>query len=217
MQLLKKNKIESIVNMVFVLFVFSLLISCGNEEMDKKMDELKEKYHCDSFQDCLSKNEFDGAYAFYSLKKQEVEAMGEKTVGGASEKRKKEEELNQNYQQLISAQFSFWVKQKNFEAAFNVLQEFNFEAKYNLNSDDEDENVKYNDEVTFYNNLLDSLINKMIVESQPKRILILYCKSFKPIVKGDDNNKGLLGGFNSYVLSNEPYKLALEKINELDK
>ena len=212
--LLKKNKIESI---FFLLgsFIICLLISCGDEKMDKKRDELKEKYHCDSFQDCLSKNEFDGAYAFYSLKKQEIEAMGSKTAGGANEKRKKEEELNQNYQQLISAQFSFWVKQKNFETAFNVLQEFNFEAKYNLNTDDEDENVRYNEEVSFYNNLLDSLINKMIIESQPKNILLLYCKSFKPIVIGDVNNKGVLGGFNSYVLSDQPYKLAIEKVKEL--
>lgn len=214
--LLKKNA-TNITFLLFGLFVFSLIISCGDEKMDKKRDELKEKYHCDSFQDCLSKNEFDGAYAFYSLKKQEVEAMGSMTAGGANEKRKKAEELNQNYQQLISAQFSFWVKQKNFETAFNVLQEFNFEAKYNLNTDDEDENLQYNEEVTFYNNLLDTLINKMIVESQPKNIVFLYCKSFKPTVKGDENNKGLLGGFNSYVLSNDPYKLALEKINELKK
>jgi len=191
------------------------MISCGDEKMDIERDELKEKYHCNSFQDCLSKNEFDGAYAFYSLKKQEIEAMGSKTVGGANEKRKKEEELNQNYQQLINAQFSFWVKQKNFETAFNVLQEFNFEAKYNLNTDDEDENVRYNEEVSFYNNLLDSLINKMIIESQPKNILLLYCKSFKPIVIGDVNNKGILGGFNSYVLSDQPYKFAIEKVNEL--
>lgn len=212
--LLKKNKIESI---FFLLgsFIICLLISCGDEKMDKERDKLKEKYHCDSFQDCLSKNEFDGAYAFYSLKKQEIEAMGSMTVGGANEKRKKEEELNQNYQQLISAQFSFWVKQKNFETAFNVLQEFNFEAKYNLNTDDEDENVRYNEEVSFYNNLLDSLINKMIIESQPKNILLLYCKSFKPIVIGDVNNKGVLGGFNSYVLSDQPYKLAIEKVKEL--
>lgn len=214
MKLLNKNKIESI---FFLLgsFIICSLISCGDEKMDKERDELKQKYHCNSFQDCLSKNEFDGAYAFYSLKKQEIEAMGSKTVGGANEKRKKEEELNQNYQQLISAQFSFWVKQKNFETAFNVLQEFNFEAKYNLNTDDEDENVRYNEEVSFYNNLLDSLINKMIIESQPNNILLLYCKSFKPIVIGDVNNKGVLGGFNSYVLSDQPYKLAIEKVKEL--
>jgi hypothetical protein len=216
MNLLKKNKIRSI----FILqasVLFSLLISCGDEKMDKKIEELKEKYHCDNFQDCLSKNEFDGAYDFYSLKKQEIEAMGSMTAGGANEKRKKEEELLKNYQQLISAQFSFWAKQKNFERAFNILQEYNFAAKYNLNTDDEDENVQYNSEVTFYNNLLDDLINKMIIESQPKEVLLLYCKSFKPIVKGDENNKGLLGGFNSYVLSNEPSKLALTKVNELEK
>jgi hypothetical protein len=212
MLLLKKNNIEFIFRL-FGLLIFILFISCG----DKKTDELKEKYHCDSFQDCLSKNEFDGAYAFYSLKKQEVEAMGSMTAYGADEKRKKEDELNKNYQQLISTQFSFWVNQKNFERAFNVIQEFNFEAKYNLNTDDEDENVKYNEEVSFYNNLLDTLINKMIVESQPKNIVLLYSKSFKPIVIGDPNNKGILGGFNSYLLSDQPYKLAIAKVNELNK
>jgi hypothetical protein len=98
-----------------------------------------------------------------------------------------------------------------------VLQEFNFEAKFNLNTDDEDENVRYNEEVSFYNNLLDTLINKMIVESQPKNILLLYSKSFKPIVIGDDKNKGILGGFNSYLLSDQPYKLAIAKVNELKK
>jgi len=212
MQLLKKNKFEFIFRL-FWLLIFTLFISCG----DKKTDELKEKYHCDSFEDCLSKNEFDGAYAFYSLKKQEVEAMGSMTAYGADEKRKKEDELNKNYQQLISTQFSFWVNQKNFERAFNVIQEFNFEAKYNLNTDDEDENVRYNEEVSFYNNLLDTLINKMIVESQPKNILLLYSKSFKPIVIGDTKNKGILGGFNSYLLSDQPYKLAIAKVNELKK
>jgi hypothetical protein len=212
MQLLKKNKFEFIFRL-FWLLIFTLFISCG----DKKTDELKEKYHCDSFEDCLSKNEFDGAYAFYSLKKQEVEAMGSMTAYGADEKRKKEDELNKNYQQLISTQFSFWVNQKNFERAFNVIQEFNFEAKYNLNTDDEDENVRYNEEVSFYNNLLDTLINKMIVESQPKNILLLYSKSFKPIVIGDTKNKGILGGFNSYLLSDQPYNLAIAKVNELKK
>lgn len=211
MHLLKKNKIEFIFRL-FGLLIFTLFISCG----DKKTDELKEKYHCDSFQDCLSKNEFDGAYAFYSLKKQEVEDISN-LMSGAKDKSKKEDELKKNYQQLISAQFSFWVKQNNFETAFNVLQEFNFEAKYNLNTDDEDENLQYNEEVTFYNNLLDTLINKMIVESQPKNIVLLYSKSFKPIVIGDPNNKGILGGFNSYLLSDQPYKLAIEKVNELNK
>lgn len=212
MHLLKKNKIEFIFRL-FGLLIFTLFISCG----DKKTDELKEKYHCDSFEDCLSKNEFDGAYAFYSLKKQEVEQILKNQGNMESYKMESVDALNKNYQQLISAQFSFWVKQKKFETAFNVLQEFNFEAKYNLNTDDEDENVKYNEEVSFYNNLLDTLINKMIVESQPKNILLLYSKSFKPIVIGDENNKGILGGFNSYVLSDQPCKSAIEKVNELNK
>jgi hypothetical protein len=193
MNLLKKNKIESIF-MIFGLFLISLLISCG----DEKTDQIREKYKCDNFEDCLSKNEFNGAYEYYSLKKQEIEAKG-----GNSKLnnwlRGEGDELNKKYHQLINAQLSFWIKEKNFERAFN------------------DENLQYNSEVTFYNNLLDDLINKMIIEGQPKEVLFLYCKSFKPIVKGDDNNKGLLGGFNSYVLSNDPYKLALEKINELEK
>jgi hypothetical protein len=212
MQLLKKNKFEFIFRL-FWLLIFTLFISCG----DKKTDELKEKYHCDSFEDCLSKNEFDGAYAFYSLKKQEVEQDLKNQGLMESYKMEIVDVLNKNYKQLISAQFSFWVKQKNFETAFNVLQEFNFEAKYNLNTVDEDENVRYNEEVSFYNNLLDTLINKMIVESQPKKILLLYCKSFKPIVIGDAKNKGILGGFNSYLLSDQPYKLAITKVNELKK
>ena len=211
MNLLKKNKIESIF-MIFGLFLISLLISCG----DEKTDQIREKYKCDNFEDCLSKNEFNGAYEYYALKKQEIEANG-----GNSKLNNwlegKGDELNKKYHQLINAQLSFWIKEKNFERAFNILQEYLIEAKYNLNTDDEDENLQYNSEVTFYNNLLDDLINKMIIEGQPKEVLFLYCKSFKPIVKGDDNNKGLLGGFNSYVLSNDPYKLALEKINELEK
>jgi hypothetical protein len=211
MNLLKKNKIESIF-MIFGLFLISLLISCG----DEKTDQIRDKYKCDNFEDCLSKNEFNGAYEYYSLKKQEIEAKGGNSklnnwLGGEGD------ELNKKYHQLINAQLSFWIKEKNFERAFNILQEYLIEAKYNLNTDDEDENLQYNSEVTFYNNLLDDLINKMIIEGQPKEVLFLYCKSFKPIVKGDDNNKGLLGGFNSYVLSNDPYKLALEKINELEK
>lgn len=217
--LLKKNKIEFIFRL-FGLLIFTLIISCGNEEKEKKekkMAELKEKYHCDSFEDCLSKNEFDGAYAFYSLKKQEVEQILKNSSLMESYQMESVDALNKNYQQLISAQFSFWVNQKNFERAFNVIQEFNFEAKYNLNTDDEDENVKYNEEVSFYNNLLDTLINKMIVESQPKNILLLYSKSFKPIVIGDANNKAILGGFNSYLLSDQPYKSAIEKVNELNK
>jgi hypothetical protein len=55
------------------------------------------------------------------------------------------------------------------------------------------------------------------VESQPKNILLLYSKSFKPIVIGDTKNKGILGGFNSYLLSDQPYKLAIAKVNELKK
>ena len=86
-----------------------------------------------------------------------------------------------------------------------------------MNTDDEDANAPYNEEISFYNNLLDDLINKMIIDKEPIETLLLYAKSYKSIAVGDVNNKGLLGGFNSYVLSNEPYKNSLVKINELKK
>ena len=43
--MLLKKKITNITFLLFGLFVFSLSISCGDEKMDKKRDELKEKYH----------------------------------------------------------------------------------------------------------------------------------------------------------------------------
>ena len=52
------------------------------------------------------------------------------------------------------------------------------------------------------------------MESQPKIILLLYSKSFKPIVIGDAKNKCILGGFNSYLFSDQPYKLAITKVNK---
>ena len=175
--------------MIIVIGIISLVKSSTNEQA-----AITKKYGCENFDDCIAKYKFEGGYYY----------MSQATST---------EKLFMN-KQLTSSQLSYWTKDKNYVKAFNILQEFVIEAKYTLSTDDDELNLPYNEEVTFYNNLLDDLINKMIVEDESKATLLLYCKSFKSIIIGDENNKGFFGGYNSYILSDEPYKTALVKINE---
>ena len=167
----------------------------GDSGFFAKSQSPKDKYGCSNFQDCISKYEFDGAYYFYSkdpLKSKEM------------------------LMELISSQVSYWSKEKNFEKAYDVLHEYKIEADYNLNTDvaENEKNIAYNNQANFYNNLLDDLINKMLITDQPKETILNYCKAFKPVVVGNEKNKGFFGGYNSYELSNSPYEKVLVKVNE---
>ena len=171
--------------------------------------ELLEKYGGINFNDCLSKYKFDGAYYFYSIAKESFKNSPlhhkHDTEG---------EDLNKMYQELINAQVVYWAKEKNYEKAYNVIQEFIIDEKYDLDNGKNLANEYYNGEITFYNSLLDNLIDKMMIEKQPKEKLLMYCKSYKEIVKGDPKNKSKDGEFNSFILSDQPYKNALLKIND---
>jgi hypothetical protein len=183
--------------MVIGLFskVTNLFTASKKDKVESTFQSPEEKYGCSNFQDCISKYEFDGAYYFYSedpLKSKEM------------------------LMELISSQVSYWSKEKNFEKAYDVLHEYKIEADYNLNTDDaeNEKNIAYNNQANFYNNLLDDLINKMLITDQPKETILNYCKAFKPVVVGNEKNKGFFGGYNSYELSNSPYEKALVKVNE---
>jgi hypothetical protein len=183
--------------MIMGLFtgVANYFTASKKDNVESKPQSPEEKYGCSNFQDCLSKYEFDGAYYFYSkdpLKSKEM------------------------LMELISSQVSYWSKEKNFEKAYDVLHEYKIEADYNLNTDDaeNEKNIAYNNQANFYNNLLDDLINKMLITDQPKETILNYCKAFKPVVVGNEKNKGFFGGYNSYELSNSPYEKALVKVNE---
>jgi hypothetical protein len=187
-----------------LIIALSALIALGSfiflmakGEKSEKANEISpaEKYGCSSFEECISKYQFDGAYYYYSL-----------------------DPNNKKQMDLVNAQVTYWSKEKNFEKAYDILQEYKIEANYNLNTGDEkdESNIAYNNQANFYNNLLDDIINKMLITDQPKEIILNYCKAFKPIVIGNEKDKSFfgLGGYNSSVLSNERYEKILVKVNE---
>ena len=201
---MKKSLFSNILFLFISFITISFLSGCEDSEK-----QLIEKYGGVNFEDCLSKYKFDGAYYFYSIEKEEYEKDNTAVGDWITDDGKK---LIEKYHSLINAQVVYWSKEKMYENAFNVLQEFKIESNYNLNTDDEDANIPYNDEVSFYNNLLNDLINKMMIEKEPKETLLLYCKAIKTIAIGNVNDKNFFGSFNSYVLSDQPYKSALVKI-----
>lgn len=194
-----KKRIKAKIGLAAMMVLFSIMAvifeTTKREKNKVKVQTPEEKYGCSNFQDCLSKYQFDGAYYFYSNDINKTKEM---------------------LMELISAQVSYWSREKNFEKAYDVLHEYKIEADYNLNTDDaeNEKNIAYNNQANYYNNLLDDLINKMLITDQPKETILNYCKAFKPVVVGNEKNKGFFGGYNSYELSNSPYEKALVKVNE---
>ncbi len=194
-----------------VILIIALLISNYRSKAAKEREEEIAANGCENFEDCLAKYQFDGCYYYmnkeYDSKSEDAKKSWQFLTG-------EETEQQSMLKRLISSQISYWAREKQFEKAHNILQELVIQAKYNLNTSNEKENIPYNEEVTFYNNLLEDIINKMLLEKEPKDKILLYCKSFKAIAVGNENDKKFFGGYDSYVLSNEPYKNALVKINE---
>lgn len=161
---------------------------------DKGQKELIAKYGCTSFDDCLSQYQFDGAYHFYSS-------------SNGSQK-------NEKLRKLISAQVTFWSDKNDFQKAYSVLSEYTFEHSPKLSTDDEDANDDYNSEASFYNDQIKELVAKMKMANEPMDRILKYAELYKPTVIGNEDDKGFLGGYNSYVLSQGPYEKALEKLND---
>jgi hypothetical protein len=87
-------------------------------------------------------------------------------------------------------------------------------ASYKLNTDDEKANDSYNEEAGFMNSQLEFIINEMLIEGIDKKTIKKFAVGMKPIVIGDNNNISFLGEFNSYVLSDRPYKEIIKRINK---
>jgi hypothetical protein len=167
------------------------------EKADKQQD-VANGFGCESFEDCLGKYKFEGAYHYYA------------EIDGEDDPESKEV----NFKKLISAQVNFWCGQKDFEKAYSILNEYTMVASYNLQTDDESANDKYNDEAGFMNSQMEFIIIQMLVCSQPKAKILKYAKSLKPIVVGNEDDTSIFGGYNSYVLSNQPYDDAVTKIKK---
>ena len=179
-----------------------------------KNDEILAKYGCTDFNDCLSNYKFDGAYFYYNQEKQKFETSGQGSILDNILSGKGEEIFNK-YQKLITGQVSYWNQNKKYENSINILQEYSFSSSYVLATDDEDDNKGYNLEVSFYNNLLGDVITKMIIDNVNKDDLFKYSNLYKPLVIGNEDDKSMFGGDNSFVLNEEQYKKALVRINEL--
>jgi hypothetical protein len=87
-------------------------------------------------------------------------------------------------------------------------------ATYNLQTDDETANDEYNEEAGFMNSQLEFIIGQMLVSGEEKGTILKYAKSLKPIVIGNEDDTSMFGGYNSYVLSNQPYDDAIDKIKK---
>lgn len=177
------------------LFLTFVTISFFNTlSYNKTQNELLSKYRCTNFDDCLSKFEFDGAYHFYS------QAKGSKK--------------NRKLKELISAQITFWSVKGDFAKAYSILSEYTFNYSPELSfAPGYSSNSNYNIEANFYNDQVDKLISKMIIQDMDKGIVMQYFKLYKPLVVGDEKDKNFAGNFNSSVLSEEPYEKALIKYN----
>jgi hypothetical protein len=160
--------------------------------------KLTDKLGCESFEDCLSKYKFEGAYHYY-------EEIEDKPFS---------DEKYFSFKKLISAQVNYWCNQKDFQKAYTVLNEHTMMATYNLKTDDESDNDEYNEEAGFMNSQLEYIIGQMLVNGEEKTTIVKYAKSLKPIVVGNVNDKSIFGGYDSYVLSNQPYDAAVFKINK---
>jgi hypothetical protein len=161
---------------------------------------INEKYGCNSFDDCIAKYNFEGAYYFYN-QEEDLDKV-EKFIKG--------DKKYIMFKKLISGQVNFWCTQKNFEKAVHILKEYTITATYNLSENTE--NDKYNEEAGFVNAQLDNIIGQMMISGIEKNKIKNYAKSYKPIVVGNENHKSLLGNYNSYLLSNQPYEDAIKRI-----
>lgn len=160
--------------------------------------KIADNFGCESFEDCLSKYKFEGAYHYYNEIDGKVDPDGKYF----------------NFKKLISAQVNYWCGQKDFEKAFTILNEHTMMATYNLQTDDETANNEYNEEAGFMNSQLEFIIGQMLVSSEPKAKILKYAKSLKPIVIGNEDDTSMFGGYDSYVLSNQPYDDAVSKIKK---
>lgn len=175
---------------IVVLIGLGCFVLFGTEKVQKN------KFGCYSFEDCLSKYNFEGAYHYYGK------------YDGAKDPKGK----YFNFKKLISAQVNFWCNQKEYEKAFSILNEHTMMSVYNLQTDDEKANDSYNEEAGFMNSQLEYMIDQMIVTNVDKGTIKKYAKAMKPIVIGDENNTSIFGGYDSYVLSDRPYETALKRI-----
>jgi hypothetical protein len=192
----KKRTTKVLIGAIGLLIVLGCAVGYMSSSENSAKESAAKKYDCSSFEECLSEYQFDGAYYYYSKDPT------------------KEKEMN-----LVNAQVIYWAKEKNFEKAFDLLQEYKIEANYNLNTGDQKDksNIAYNEQANFYNNLLDDIINKMLTTDQPKESILGYCKAFKPIVVGNEKNKDWLGYYKSSKLSDEHKEKAVVKVNEESK
>jgi len=95
-----------------IVFCLSILWSCGESEQDlinveraKKDAELVSKYGCDSYEDCLSKFDFEGARAFSALY-------------GA-------DEFN-----IVKAESQYWLRQKDYKRSLSVIDEYQTDEQF---------------------------------------------------------------------------------------
>lgn len=195
---MKKNKNQKIILIISASVLF-LGLSVGLWYY-LSLKNIHEKYGCNSFDDCLTTYNFEGAYYFYN-QEADLDKL-EKFIKG--------DKKYIMFKKLISAQVNYWCTQKNFEKAIHILKEYTITATYNLS--EKAENDEYNEEVGFVNAQLDNIIGQMMISGIDKVKIKKYAKSFKPIVVGNEKDKSLLGNYNSYLLSNQPYEDAVKRI-----
>jgi len=184
-----------------LLLILLLIIAVGGYFGYKSYQDdqkVADSLGCESFEDCLSKYKFEGAYHYYN----EIDG------------KVNPDDKYFNFKKLISAQVNYWCGEKDFEKAFTILNEHTMMATYNLQTDDETANDEYNEEAGFMNSQLEFIIGQMLVSGEEKGTILKYAKSLKPIVIGNEDDTSMFGGYNSYVLSNQPYDDAIEKIKK---
>ena len=127
------KNIRTIVKSLIVLVLLAIICYIGykiipsvfqteieNYEKKNAEEKLKEKYKCNSCEDCITKYNFEAAHAYLAL----VDWRGS------------------NYRQeiaVLTAEASYWVKEKDYERAMDILEEFHLDGYEN-----EKQKVKFN-------------------------------------------------------------------------
>jgi hypothetical protein len=111
--MLSGKKISRLIYFTGVIVLFS---SCGQSEEEK----LIEKYKCSSCEDCMTKYNFEAAHAYLALADWREANFREEIA-------------------VLTAEANYWVKEKDYERAMDILEEFHLDGYEN-----EKQKVKFN-------------------------------------------------------------------------
>tara|TARA_B100000963_G_scaffold292105_1_gene262334 strand:- start:1376 stop:1930 length:555 start_codon:yes stop_codon:yes gene_type:complete len=96
---------RKIIPITLMLLLVIFVSSCGGSDVDKKKEEVAEKYDCENVDDCITKFNFEAARAFAGV---EDDLMGDKQKA---------------FKKVISAETNYWIDEGEYDRALSILAE----------------------------------------------------------------------------------------------